>query len=79
MENTEQKVLQWHPAFYASIQIEFEEEADKLIFENEHNLSSKPLQVDVLIIKKQVGDINVNIKMYKSSKIKMYNTSNYLL
>ena len=56
LENTEQKVLQWHPAFYAGIQIEFEEEADKLIFENEHNLSSKPLQVDVLIIKKQAGE-----------------------
>ena len=27
--------FQWHPAFYAGIQIEFEEEADKLIFENE--------------------------------------------
>jgi hypothetical protein len=29
--------LQWHPAFYAGIQIEFEEEKDKLIFENEHH------------------------------------------
>ena len=56
LENTEQKVLQWHPAFYAGIQIEFEEEADKLIFENEHNLGTKPLQVDVLIIKKQTGE-----------------------
>ena len=47
------KVLQWHPAFYAGIQIEFGEEAKKLIFENEHNLSSKPLQIDVLVVKKQ--------------------------
>ena len=53
---TEKKVLQWHPAFYAGLQIEFEEEADKLIFESEHNLSTKPLQIDVLIIKKQVGE-----------------------
>ena len=29
----EKKLLQWHPAFYASIQIELSEEADKLIFE----------------------------------------------
>ena len=56
LEKREQKVLQWHPAFYAGLQIEFEKEKDKLIFENEHNLSSKPLQVDVLIIKKQVGE-----------------------
>lgn len=44
--------LQWHPAFYAGIQIEFEEEADKLIFENEHQLGTKPKEIDVLIIKK---------------------------
>ena len=56
MEKTEKKVLQWHPAFYAGLQIEFEEEADKLIFESEHNLSEKPLQVDVLIIKKTIGE-----------------------
>ena len=48
--------MQWHPAFYAGIQIEFEEEADKLIFENEHNLSTKPLQIDVLVIKKSTGE-----------------------
>ena len=57
MENTtKEKRLQWHPAFYAGIQIEFEEEADKLIFENEHNLSTKPLQIDVLVIKKSTGE-----------------------
>ena len=56
MEKAEKKVLQWHPAFYAGIQIEFKEELEKLIFENEHNLSSKPLQIDVLIIKKQAGE-----------------------
>ena len=45
-------ILQWHPAFYADIQIEFEKERDKLIFENEHQLGRKPKQIDVLIIKK---------------------------
>ena len=39
-ENT--PVLQWHPAFYAGIRIEFEEEKEKLIFENEHQLGTKP-------------------------------------
>ena len=44
--------LQWHPAFYAGIQIEFADEAHKLIFENEHHLGTKPKQIDVLVIKK---------------------------
>ena len=43
---------QWHPAFFGSLQIEFEQEADKLIFENEHQLGTKPMAIDVLIIKK---------------------------
>lgn len=43
---------QWHPAFFGSLQIEFEKEADNLIFENEHQLSTKPMAIDVLIIKK---------------------------
>jgi len=47
-----EKLLQWHAAFFAGIQIELEEEAEYLIFENEHMLGTKPMQVDVLIIKK---------------------------
>ena len=45
--------LQWHPAFYAGLQIEFGAEANKLHFENEHHLGTKPKQIDVLIIKKE--------------------------
>lgn len=51
MGNNSKSILQWHPAFYAGIQIEFEKERDKLIFENEHQLGTKPKQIDVLIIK----------------------------
>ncbi len=51
-EKQKTEALQWHPAFYAGIQIEFSEEADKLIFENEHQLGTKPKEIDVLIIKK---------------------------
>ena len=46
------KKLQWHPAFYAGIQIEFENETSQLIFENEHHLGTQPKRIDVLIIKK---------------------------
>lgn len=48
-----EKNLQWHPAFYASIQIEFKDDADNLVFENEHQLGTKPFGIDVLIIKKE--------------------------
>ena len=65
---TEEKVskrLQWHPAFFAGIQIELEEERDKLTFENEHQLNTKPLEADVVIIKKQPGvQIRKNIQRY---------------
>ena len=47
------KKLQWHPAFYAGLQIEFAEEMGKLTFENEHHLGTKPRQIDVLVLKKK--------------------------
>ena len=52
-EETKESAIQWHPAFYAGIQIEFSEEKEKLIFENEHQLGTKPKQIDILIIKKE--------------------------
>ena len=57
-ETKDPERLQWHPAFYAGIQIELEDEREKLIFENEHQLSTKPLEIDVLIIKKQ-GNVQI--------------------
>ena len=48
--------LQWHPAFYADIQIELEDEGDKFTFENEHQLGTKPFGIDVLIIKKESSE-----------------------
>ena len=57
MEEQSKKLLQWHAAFYAGIQIELEQEADNLLFENEHMLGTKPMQVDVLITKRD-AEIN---------------------
>ncbi len=55
-------MLQWHPAFFADVQIEFGEEADKFLMENEHQLGTKPKVIDVLIIKKEAaGLIEKNI------------------
>ena len=70
------KTIEWHPAFTASLQSEFEDEADKIIFESEHLLSKKPMQIDELVIKvhdnekiqKNIGRIfrKHNIVEYKS-------------
>ena len=60
MEEQPKKLLQWHAAFYAGIQIELEQEADNLLFENEHMLGTKPMQVDVLITKR---DAEKHIRM----------------
>ena len=52
-EETKEPAIQWHPAFFAGIQIEFSQEKEKLTFENEHLLGTKLKQIDVLIIKKE--------------------------
>lgn len=68
------KHLQWHPAFYAGLQIEFASEADKLIFENEHHIGTKPKQIDVLVIKKETDTpIEKNIgRMFRKHNIIEY-------
>ena len=53
LEKQEKELLQWHPAFYAGLQIELQEDLDNLIFENEHQLSTKPMEIDVLVVKKE--------------------------
>ena len=71
-----ERALQWHPAFYADLQIELEREAAVLRFENEHQLGTKPMEIDILVIKtvggrrikKNIGRIfrTYNIIEYKS-------------
>lgn len=65
---------QWHPVFYAGAQIELQEDADNLIFENEHQLGTKPKGIDVLIIKKQVNrPVKKNIgKLFRKHNIIEY-------
>lgn len=55
MEEPSKKLLQWHGAFYAGIRIEMEKEMKNFFAENEHMLATKPMQIDVLIIKKNPG------------------------
>lgn len=47
--------VQWHPAFAAALRIEFEAELDELDIQDEHLLSKKSMQIDVLIVKKDKG------------------------
>ena len=48
----EEKRIQWHSGFCAAVQLEFLDEKDMHIYEVEHTLNSKPLQVDLLVVKK---------------------------
>ena len=41
MKGSTKDIIQWHPTFHASIQIEFKNEAEKLTFDSEHLLSKK--------------------------------------
>ena len=72
-ENTKD-IIQWHPAFHASIQIEFKDEVEKLTFDSEHLLSKKPMQMDELIIKVSENEIiNKNIgKIFRRYNIIEY-------
>ncbi|MGN0167203.1 MAG: 3-isopropylmalate dehydrogenase, partial [Acetatifactor sp.] len=75
-EAEEKRMLQWHPAFYAGIRIEFDLEESEMHFESEHQLGTGPKEIDVLIIKKNsenciqknIGRIfrKYNIVEYKS-------------
>lgn len=45
--------LQWHSGFSAALRAELEDELDELCIEDEHMLSKKPMQIDVLVVKKK--------------------------
>ena len=70
----ESRILQWHPAFYVGVQLELEKEAGELAFDNEHQLGTKPREIDVLIIKKTVDyQVQKNIgRMFRRYNIVEY-------
>lgn len=47
--------IQWHPGFVAAMDLELREYRDDLVFEKEYNLNTKPLEIDLLIIKKEAS------------------------
>jgi hypothetical protein len=52
-ENVSEEHIAWHPAFVEAIQAELEEYKDALEFRAEYPLTTEPLRIDVLIIKKR--------------------------
>lgn len=52
----EVNLIQWHPTFFADVQVELRKESEKLSFQSEYQLSKKPMEIDVLIIKKKTEE-----------------------
>ena len=73
---TKEMKTQWHPAFCSAVKLELIENKADLDYTNEYNLNSKPIQIDLLVIKKskdveiknEIGKIfrGHNIMEYKS-------------
>jgi len=66
--------LKWHPAFIQAMQLELFEYRDLLTFKSEYQLTSEPLRIDLLIIKKPKGlKIEKNIaRIFKAENIIEY-------
>jgi hypothetical protein len=47
--------LKWHPVFYQAMKLELYDYKDSLEFMYEYQLTSEPLRIDLLIIKKLKG------------------------
>lgn len=47
--------IQWHPGFIGAMNLELKKNRDDLLFEKEHNLNTRPLEIDLLVIKEQAG------------------------
>lgn len=66
--------IQWHPGFVAAMELELIDYRDKLEFLREYNLNTKPLQIDLLIIKKEqsIEISNETGKIFKGHNIIEY-------
>ncbi len=74
----EYEKTQWHPPFCAAVKLELRADKNNLDFDTEHTLNTKPIQIDLLVIKKrqdvrienEIGRIfeGHNIFEYKSPK-----------
>ena len=67
-------IIQWHSGFVAAMNLELAVNRDDLIFEKEYNLNTKPLEIDLLVIKK---DASIRIKNEIGEFFKSYNIMEY--
>lgn len=66
--------IQWHPGFVSAMNLELCENRTDLIYEKEYNLNTKPLEIDLLVIKKDrdVQIINEIGKLFRGHNIMEY-------
>ena len=66
--------IQWHPGFVSAMNLELCENRTDLIYEREYNLNTKPLEIDLLVIKKDknVQIINEIGKLFRGHNIMEY-------
>jgi hypothetical protein len=55
MAQKQHQKISWHPAFLQAIQLELADFRNALEFRSEHQLTSEPLRIDLVIIKKPKG------------------------
>lgn len=53
MSEDDKQKIQWHQAFVGAMRCELAEDINKLEFYPEHSITKKPLQTDLLVIKKK--------------------------
>lgn len=66
--------IQWHSAFVSAMNLDLGPDRDDLIFEKEYNLNTKPLEIDLLVIKK-AGFVQIASeigKLFKGHNIMEY-------
>lgn len=73
-EQKKEHVIQWHPAFFAAIQLILQNETAHLEFEAEHTLNTKPLLIDVLVVKKPSDEVLKSVfgRIFKGHNIIEY-------
>jgi hypothetical protein len=72
--NLSEERIAWHPAFVEAIQAELEEYKDALEFHAEHSLTTEPLRIDLLVVKKHA---DVVIKKNIARIFREYNIIEY--
>ena len=48
----------WHPAFAAALKVELNDYEKSLTYYEEFPLSEKPLQIDIIVLKKHIGIVS---------------------